>query len=332
MKKLTYLIERIKNLHYDKMIETAKKVHKINHKPTFFILIDMAYCGFKYLAGYSDYYEFKFYDLNKEERGTYVTRGENNKIVSALNDKAYWYIFQDKIIFNEYFSEFLHREWLDLRKCSFEEFKTFASSREKFVAKPIDGICGEGIEIIHINAETDFEELFKKLKDSNLNLIDSFVTQHSELARIYPKSLNTVRMVTILKNGKAIPVFAGLRMGNGKFVDNLSGGGVAATIDINTGIIDNKAFDFYGNEYSCHPMTKEPIEGFQIPHFDMALEIVKKAALVVPQVGYIGWDVAISEDDVCLIEANEYPGNSIYYPPAGSKIGLLPRFKAALED
>lgn len=331
MKKANYLIDRIKNIHYNKMIETANQVHKINHKPTFFILTDMIYCGFKYLAGYTDYYEYKFYELNSKERATYITRGENNKIVSALNNKEYWHIFQNKITFNQRFAEFIHRDWLDLTKCSFKEFEDFVSKSDKFVAKPVDGICGIGIEIISITPETDLNALYNRLKKDNLNLIDSFVLQHEELARIYPKSLNTVRIVTILKNGRVTPVFAALRMGNGKVVDNLSNGGIAATIDIETGIIDNKAFDSKGNVYDCHPMTHEPIEGFKIPHFDKALETVKKAALVVPQVGYVGWDVAISHDDVCLIEANEYPGNNIYFPPAGSKIGLLPRFKAAMQ-
>ena len=330
MKKLKYLIERIKNLHYDKMIEAAKSAHKKCGKPTFFILVDMVYCGFKYLAGYSDYYEFKFYKLNAKERATYVTRGENNKIVSALNDKAYWHIFQEKTEFSEKFADFIKREWLDLRKCSLKEFSDFVSVREKIVAKPVDGICGQGIRIIKINTETDVEKLFAELKAENLNLVDSFVKQHIRLERMYPNSLNTVRIVTILKNGIATPVFAALRMGNGKSVDNLCNGGIAATINIEKGIVDNKGFDAYGNEYEFHPITKEIIEGFEIPHFDLALDTVKKAALVVPQIGYVGWDVAISENDVCLIEANEYPGNNIYYPPAESKIGPLPKFKAAL--
>ena len=34
----------------------------------------------------------------------------------------------------------------------------------------------------------------------------------------------------------------------------------------------------------------------------------KEAALVVPEIRYVGWDVAITEDDVCLIEGNCYPG------------------------
>ena len=40
----------------------------------------------------------------------------------------------------------------------------------------------------------------------------------------------------------------------------------------------------------------------------MAIE----AAHIVPQVRYVGWDIAISEKGPCLIEGNEYPGHVFY--------------------
>lgn len=41
--------------------------------------------------------------------------------------------------------------------------------------------------------------------------------------------------------------------------------------------------------------------------FFEAVEMCKKAALVVPQVGYIGWDVAITPTRPVLVEGNTLP-------------------------
>ena len=35
--------------------------------------------------------------------------------------------------------------------------------------------------------------------------------------------------------------------------------------------------------------------------------MVKEAALLVPEIRYVGWDVAITNDGPCIIEGNEFP-------------------------
>lgn len=37
---------------------------------------------------------------------------------------------------------------------------------------------------------------------------------------------------------------------------------------------------------------------------------------MIPQVRYVGWDVAVRENDVLLIEGNSYPGHDILQLPA----------------
>ena len=52
--------------------------------------------------------------------------------------------------------------------------------------------------------------------------------------------------------------------------------------------------------------------GFNIPNWDKVLNMVRSAALVMKNVGYIGWDIAILEDGCEIIEANvNYPGTNI---------------------
>ena len=85
MKRLKYIITRIFKMDYKNMLKIAKKISKKTKKPRFFILIDMVICGFKYGAGYYDYQEFEFYNLNRKERKTYLTRAKNVKIVIIVN-------------------------------------------------------------------------------------------------------------------------------------------------------------------------------------------------------------------------------------------------------
>ena len=69
--------------------------------------------------------------------------------------------------------------------------------------------------------------------------------------------------------------------------------------------------------FETHPLTGIPFMGFQVPLWDEALDMVRKAAR--KAYGYnchwIGWDVAITPDGPALIEANWRPGTEL--PQAG---------------
>ncbi len=138
MGKIRYLFKRILKLDYKNMVRIAKAIHKKTKKNTLGIIIDMIRCGFKYQAGYYDYQEFEFYNLNKEERKTYLTRGKNNEIVKRFNDKSSFYKFENKIIFNKLFDKFMKRNWMVLDD-NFEDFKKFFKENKIIVVKPIDG-------------------------------------------------------------------------------------------------------------------------------------------------------------------------------------------------
>lgn len=53
------------------------------------------------------------------------------------------------------------------------------------------------------------------------------------------------------------------------------------------------------------------------------------AAQVIPQVGYVGWDVCFTPNGPCLVEGNPFPGHDIYQLPVHTpdKIGIMPRFR-----
>lgn len=112
-------------------------------------------------------------------------------------------------------------------------------------------------------------------------------------------------------------------------VDNLNSAGIAAKLELEDGQITLPAAGKSGQLYYYHPQSGAKIVGFQIPNWKLVLKTVEAASKVIPQVGYVGWDVAVRENDAVLIEGNSYPGHDILQLPAYTpdNIGLLGSIK-----
>ncbi len=334
MNKLKYIFKRIAAMDFKNMIAQAKIVRSRTHRPVVFTLVDMIYCGFKYLAGYMDYVVFEFYKLNSKQRATQVTRGINNELVKSLNKKESWYKFDKKDEFNRIFADFLKRDWLDIENSSLSEFEVFCEKHPKMIVKPRDGACGKGVEKLSVLDFKSAEEMRDYCLNNEQTLAEEIIVQNEKMNVMFPKSVNTVRMVTITKNGKVNIVFCSVRIGAGDtIVDNLNSGGMAALVDENTGVITTDAADKNGVVYKNHPDTNTAICGFEIPDFKEGREMVEKAALRVSEIGYVGWDIAFSDKGALLIEGNHFPGHDIYQMPALTQdgIGVLPKFKKAMQ-
>ncbi len=324
---LAYAFKRFLRMDLSRVRRDIVRVAEKSGKSSAGVFFDMLWCGIRYGAGPLDYDLFEFYNLTSAQRATYVTRGVNNALVKKYNDKSQWHIFDNKNEFNRTFSEFIHRDWAETEGLTFDEFKRFANGKDGFIYKPIDGTCGRGIEKISLK-DAPLRQIYDDITQRPCGIIEQLIVQHSELSRVYPEAINTVRVVTVLSGGVATPVFAFWRIGNGgRCVDNLNSGGVAALLDVDTGKVTLPAADKNGDTYENHPYTGEPIVGFEMPMWDKIIEFVKSAALVTPRVGYVGWDVALSQDSVQLVEGNCFPGHDILQLPAYTpdKTGLKPR-------
>lgn len=333
MGKVKYIFRRIASMDFKNMVIKAREVSKKAHKPTLFILIDMIYCGFKYLAGYMDYVVFEFYNLKGYQRKTQVTRGINNQLVKTLNKKEAWHIFDNKDEFNEVFKDFLKRDWLNLSTASNEQIEAFLKNNEVFIVKPRAEACGKGVEKLKSSDFNSADELKGYCLKNNQIIVEQFIYQHDKLNSLFRNCVNTVRCVTINNNGKITPVFCSIRIGAGDtIVDNLNSGGMAALVDSETGIITTDAADKNGKVFEIHPDSNTVIKGFELPDFKEAMDLVKKAASVVSDIGYTGWDIAFTNNGPLLIEGNHFPGHDIYQMPALTQngIGVLPKFKEAM--
>lgn len=316
MGKVGFLIKRIATLDYKNLMKTASEVRKESGKSRISAFADIVKCGLKYQAGYMDYKLFKMYELNDAERAKILTRGKNDAYVRRLNDKEYVGIFSDKAEFNKRFDKYLCRDWILLDENNEDEFKRYLQGKEKVIVKPLGLCCGKGIEIIE-TVERDPHELYEYLLKNECPLVEEVVVQSKTISAIYPSSVNTIRVVTVLSERNVPSIVAAFfRIGTGgNVVDNFNHGGITAPINIETGKIEHKARSKSNIYFSEHPDTGAQILGFTIPNWSELTDYAKKLALVIPQMRYVGWDICITEKGFAVIEANEYPGNDLYQIP-----------------
>ena len=333
MSKIGYVLRMAKAMNFTNLRKRAGEASKKSGRPVILIVADMLYCALRYQAGYMDYTLFEMYFKNRRQRESVLTRGKNNMYVAALNDSAASLKLSNKVEFHKYFAAYTKRAYLDLATAGFTEFEAFIDTYGDILVKPPGGTHGEGIRRLPAGEITDRRALYDECLKNGRTLCEQLVVQHDELNRVYAGSVNTIRLVTMLVGMKAEIVIAMHRIGGaGNGVDNFNSGGMVAPVDDTTGRVTLPAVDKQGNVYASHPATGGRIAGMQIPYWNECLEIVKNAALVVPEVRYIGWDVAVTPAGPLLIEGNPYPGHDIYGLPAHSPdgMGVLPRFEAVI--
>ncbi len=333
MGRLSYMMKRAAKMDYGAMLKTANMLHKKTGKSRIWLLADMAKCAARYNAGYIDYKIAEMYRLNDAQRATQITRGISNSIVARMNDKKFWHFFDNKTEFNQLFSAQVKRGWLNLLEASEEGFAKFLEGRGDIICKPIDGSSGQGILKCTPEEYGDPKALYQRLREAGIGIVEDKVIQHPAIAALCPTSVNTIRVATLLGDKKEGIVYAYIRIGNGKVMDNVDCGGMAAPVDIETGVITGVGANKAGETYEIHPMTGTKIPGTQIPYWEDVKTMCLNAMHVVPQVRFVAWDVAITEDGPVFIEGNSFPSHAIpqfaaHFPDG---IGILPRFEEFID-
>ena len=177
------------------------------------------------------------------------------------------------------------------------------------------------------------EAFLARLKADGIGILEEIVVQHPEMARLCPTSVNTCRIATLLGDKAEGIVYGFVRIGNGKVMDNVDCGGMAARIDLESGKLLTVGADKAGNTFTKHPMTGTDIIGFTIPYWEEAKAMCMAAARKVPQMRFIAWDVAITENGPTFIEGNSFPSHAVpqfaaHYPDG---IGILPEFRKFID-
>ena len=333
MGKLRYLTRVISGIRFDKLNRVLEKIKEKSGQSKVYTFFDILVCAAKYGAGYYDYLMFGFYDMNGRQRDTYLTRVRNKKIMDLMNDPAFSDEFDDKLRFNKTFAAYLGRKTLNGETATEEELAEFLRGQEAIFAKINHGDCGRGVEKLYVKDFDSPAAMLAYIREHGLVVLEHVLPQHEDMARLHPSSVNTMRILTDLVDGQVHIAYITVKMGRGSGVcDNSGQGGILCRVDPQSGKIISPATDDYFNVYEKHPDTGIVLQGYQLPMVDRAVAMAKEAALVFPQVGHVGWDMAITPTGPAIIEGNEFPGTDLcqlapFYP---EKCGLWPYYNELL--
>lgn len=199
---------------------------------------------------------------------------------------------------------------------------------EPVVAKPTTAAQGDGVRVLDCRdgqfycndrAVTE-EELLEELSGGRELILQENLTQADYAANIYPGSVNTVRILTLVDPETGTPFIAAAmhRFGTSASgtIDNASSGGISAGIDIETGelgellVPSNRESGRYVWT-DAHPDTGTRVVGTEIPEWNRVkerlLDLVSEYGTLWPQVG---WDVVVRDDQgtITVLEGNPAPG------------------------
>lgn len=252
------------------------------------------------------------YDFKKYKKGDYLTdfwryvytHKVNAKYTSLFNDKlnSYYFLknFTDGIV--PIFGI------IDNGKYFVVEQPT-TSEKVPVILKDKNGWGGFGVR----KATLEKELLYDENKPLDIKKYSNFIavpllTNADYAKKIFPDTLNTIRILSAVIDGKIVNIRAIHRFGNHNTgsVDNFSNGGMSCNIDIASGIIDSVVYLKNGKKYNTenHPYTNERIKGIEIPNWNEVLSFVNNIHDKMKFVKYVGWDVALCNDKMYIIEAN----------------------------
>lgn len=255
-----------------------------------------------------------FWAKSNAVRNKCLTYPRMVKMMKKLNNPEYIHYLNIKVDFNKYFKDFVHRDWIYIKEVTEESFENFVKKYGCIIIKPVAGVEGGGVRKFNYNAhlDVDLKQLYAKLIQEDV-MVEEIISQHSGMV-FGNTSVNTIRTMTLTdKNGKGHVLKAILRAGVGDTdVDNYAEGGSIYEVDLETGVICTRGMSKAGKSHIKHPGTDIVMLGYQIPNWDKVMEVSRMAAEMIPQVGIIGWDVAITKTGTDLIEGNHNPDYELY--------------------
>lgn len=331
MKRVKYYLARLRGLDTANMRRVAREIAAKTGRSRLSILLDMVWCSVKYGAGYLDYEEYEFYLLTPAERATFMTGTQFDRIAARYDEPEYRELFADKSLFYERFDRFLGREWIDIRRTTADDLAAFLDRHPIVMTKQPHSVHGHGVRRREASEASDPVAFRDELLASGHFLVEAFIVQHPDLAALAPRSVNTLRVITFHDGERMHVMCAALKLGNDADVDNFGSGGMYTILD-DEGLVRYPAFDIHARTFSEHPVTGRAIVGFQVPRYAEIVRTLEEASLVVPQIRFVGWDVAVLPDGVAIVEGNWNTGGFQMKPSlSGVKTGLLPKFRAVID-
>src|SRR5690606_11252973 len=340
MKNILYLGFFILKTNYSDLRKSLQCTVKKGYSK-YRLIFDMILSSLIYGSSFVDYFNFQFYRKSKAERKAYATMGIMYKFHKKVNDKNLINKVDDKQQFWVNYAEFCNKPYFFTKEKSKDMLKDlYEKQNKKIYIKVPTNTGGNGVQIVELSfkdnkiyvGSADLEHFLKQhFQENTIFYFEDFIQQHPLITEISPTAVNTIRVITMINDNKEPEIIGSVfRISVDCPIDNYSAGNMAAEIDIKSGVVitggirKRSSCDYY---HDIHPITRQPIKGFQIPHWDKITKAALQAAMVVPQVRTVGWDIAVTENGPVFIEGNSQWNKDTWQIPAGEgKLHIIEKY------
>ncbi len=285
---------------------------------------DIYYTEFFNRVNADEFFRYQFELLSAKGRHNYVGAAEIISGFKEIDDPEESKILQNKYNTYCFFQPYYKREAVLINGMEDDRlFLNFSSRHPVFFTKPLFSSGGRGVRLFELGTDGNKEALFQKVLELSPAIVEQPIQQAEEMGKFHPSSINTVRVVTLQKEGKVSIIQTSVRLGTGdSVVDN---GCLSASVDTESGIITSQGRAAHEKGlYLKHPDTGEQILGSRLPAWNDLLKLVRKLASGFKKQRLVGWDMAYSTNGWVIVEANSHPGIQTL---AGSGIGVRNLFE-----
>src|SRR5690606_24317928 len=145
----------------------------------------------------------------------YMTDPKSFHLSRKPNDNSQRAISDDKLQFAERFAAELGRAWLVVSSSAATALAGFLRRYDRTLTKKPRRVDGHGHSLRATSPIPAVAALREELVSAGQTLVEEVLVQHPEMARLYPGSVNSLRMVTYLDPDGEVHLLAGvLKIGN----------------------------------------------------------------------------------------------------------------------
>ena len=276
------------------------------------------------------------YNLSEENCDKYLSDYDyhwlnriNNDYQKWVNDKTTYRIILDPLhqYVPKYYYSVFKRDgetvFARMEDCpsdvpeSFEGLMELLHIHNKLAFKPSAGTHGDGFYCLareekgySINGDSataeDIINLVKSQK--SFYVVTAYLVMHEELRKIYPNSVNTIRVMVVNDHGydpRILQTYMRIGSSSTGFTDNVGYGGICALIEKDTGRIyqPETIKDHVFHDCPIHPDTGVEISGF-VPMWEDIRKAVLDISRYLCELEYLGFDVALTDHGPEILEIN----------------------------
>lgn len=328
-------------------IDTARQIATRTRVSRHLTLLRMLLVKARFGLSASEYGQYGLHEQAITSLGTYQTKKQTTALFDRINPLSERPQVEDKLRFHRRCLEaglpvpVMHAVLSRRGTPGINDFpmhRSFADVVERFgdgtevrmILKPQNDALGTGVRFVRLchgeifditGAPLVLEEFSAALNVDMARddyLVQEFVRPHPAMAALGSgKALGTLRILARLHDGDVELLYALSRIpcGNNPH-DNFSGGrtgNLIAAVNTDDGRLHaaygrrDARFDRLMERFEVNPDTGRAIAGEVVPEWPAIRAVVERAVRTFPTLPVLGWDIALSDAGVVIIEANSNP-------------------------